>query len=154
MDAKQNQLKAMQAFFKILLVAMFLFALSALLLVGIGVSRSGNPSFHKALLVAGLILAVLLVGFSYPLFNRKLEAVKAGPELTPRLEGWREACIFQMALSVGPTLFSIIGYLLTADWIFLLLIGLLILNFLNLFPTKKKLVQQLDLSSQEADLFE
>jgi len=154
METRANDLKALQNFHKILVTAMVLFALSGILIVNFGWNIPRKTSLNTALLSTAIILAILLVGFSYLLFKKKLEEAKMHIELASRFQGYRIACILQMGMTVGPVLFSVISYILTGNPVFLLIVAILMLNFLNIYPSKRKLVQQLELSNQEADLFE
>jgi hypothetical protein len=154
MDTRANDLKALQNFHKILVTAMVLFTLCGILIVNFGWNIPKKTSLNTPFLSIAIILAILLVGFSYPLFSKKLEEAKMQNELASRFQGYRIACILQMAMTVGPVLFSVISYILIGNLVFLLIVAILILNFLNIYPSKMKLVQQLKLNKQEADLFE
>jgi hypothetical protein len=154
METPANDLKALQNFHKTLVTAMVLFLLSGILFVNFGWNIPRRTSLNTAFLPTAIILAILLVGFSYPLFKKKLGEAKMQNELASRFQGYRTACILQMAMTVGPFLFSVISYILTGNIVFLLIVAILLLNFLNIYPSKRKLVQQLELSNQEADWFE
>lgn len=154
MESQPGYMKALQILYKALLIGQLLFAAIAILLVskGIGASAVGIPA--SALFYVAIGLSVVAVGMSYKLFVQRVEEAKKQPGLTDKLEGYRAAFILQLGLCEGPGLFSIICYFLIGDIRVLILLVLLILNFFSLYPTKRKLVRQLELGSDEESMFE
>ena len=150
MEAKPKNLKSLQTFYKILSFTMALFFLSAMLMVNARVYSYGANSFNSGLLLADIILSIFSAGFSYLLFSRKLREARGQKEMAVRFELYRIASILQMALCTGPILFSIILFIISGHLLFLLIIGALVLNFLNIYPSKKRLVKQLELNGKES----
>lgn len=154
MEPQPNYLRSLQILYKALLIGQLLFAVIVMLLVskgiaGSGIGISGNTFFYVA-----IGLSVVAVGMSYRLFGQKIEEAKQQDSLTAKLDGYRGAFILQLALCEGPALFSIICYFLTGYNMVLILLALLILNFIKLSPTKPKVIQQLELDSEEESLFD
>ena len=92
-------------------------------------------------------------GFGFPpkLFSKKLKLINAsGKQLQDKISTYKSTCIIQWALIDIPAIFSLIGFLLTTNYAFLLLDILLIIVFTVLTPSKMKIIFQLRLNQQEA----
>jgi putative effector of murein hydrolase LrgA (UPF0299 family) len=78
-----------------------------------------------------------------------LAEINPEEELDKKIEKYRSALILKMALCEVPTMFAIIAYFLTHNRSFLWIIILLISNFIYIYPSGNKIIQQLQLDSSE-----
>jgi hypothetical protein len=154
MESKANDLRAIQILYKALLVGQILFAAIALFVVESGRFTLHNAELGNILLIVAVILSVGGVAFSYSLFEKRMEIVKQQNDLSSKLEGYRAALIMQLGLSEFPALLAIIFYFITGNHAFLIIIILLLVNFLNLYPSRNKIVKQLELNSEEEAILE
>ena len=86
------------------------------------------------------------------LFKKRLIAAREiQPDSKGKLAVYRQACILQWSLIEGPCLFVIICFLLTHNYAFLALAGVLILIFTMMAPSKMKIAFQLQISEEEVN---
>jgi hypothetical protein len=86
---------------------------------------------------------------SYILFKKRLEVAKEEPTPVLKLTDYRSALIVRYALIEGSSLFSIVAFMLTGNFIILALIVLLILYFITLAPGEARVALDLDLTQEE-----
>ena len=153
MQTQPGYFKSLQILYKALFIGLLLFGSIAILLVKNGFATGNNFPADIFLYVA-IALSVTLVSLSYKLFNKKLEEAKQQNNLGDKLNGYRAAFILQLALCEMPGLFTIICYLLTGSKMFMWLLLLLLLNFGSRYPTKSKLIQQLELDMEEENMLD
>jgi len=82
-------------------------------------------------------------------FRKMMNTYRSSDDLIKKMTGYRSALIVRYALLEGSTLFSIIVYLVTGYWLFLLIAGLMVLIFLILKPTIERAVTELELNANE-----
>ena len=86
------------------------------------------------------------------LFKKKLaEARAAITGAKEKMAIYRQACIIKWAMIEGASLFSIICFLLTRNYAFLVLAAVLILLFAMMAPSKLKIIIQLQISEAEIE---
>lgn len=100
-----------------------------------------------AFVIGGLIASALWV-------NKKLKSIKAKPELMDRLSEYRTVQIIRYALLEGPSLFALICFFLTGNFLFLAFAGIIILYFTINRPSRSKTSSDLELGIKERDLIE
>ena len=104
-------------------------------------------------IAAGISLLSLLAGFN--IFKKQLlTARNNGGSAETRMAIYRSACITWWALIDGPGIFSIIGFILTGNYVFLAL-ALFHIGLLAIFmPRKGNIILLLNLTSQEVQRLE
>lgn len=95
------------------------------------------------------ILAVICFIAGHFLFLKLLGNIKSDSTLKDKLMAYQSATIVRLALLEGPSLFSIVGLLLTGNMIFLGITGAIIAYFIYLRPTRQKIEDDLSLSYEE-----
>jgi cobalamin biosynthesis protein CobD/CbiB len=154
-EAQSNYIKTLQILFKALLLGPLLFIAIVIVLFATGALIPGiTGATANIFLYVVIVVAVLATTMSYKLFSQKLEEAKQQNDLTNKLDGYRAAFILQLALCEGPALFSVICYFLTENKMLLVVLLFLVLNFARLYPTKTKIVQQLELDDNEESMFD
>jgi hypothetical protein len=149
MEPQPNDVKAVRVLFFALLAGQLAFALIVTALVEAGFLASGNNEVTTILLVAVIVLAITAVPASYVFFKKRIAAINPEDELGKKLELYRAALILRMALCEMPALLSIIAYFVTHSHAFLWIIIVLIGNFLFIYPSGEKIINQLQLNSSE-----
>jgi len=96
-----------------------------------------------AFMVGGLFISHLL-------FKSFLNTARGKKNLYEKLTFYRSALIIRFALLEGPSFFAIVVYLLTGDYLFLGMSGLIIIVFFTLKPTAERAVNDMELHSEEA----
>lgn len=137
---------------KAMLVGQFIFAAAAFYLV---YNNLFEPTMKEQERMFQVIAIALTAGGFFGgmnIFKRKLQEIRSMQGSNrERFAAYRTACILQWALVEGPCLFCIIGFLLTGNYAFMALAGVLILLFVMLSPTRNKVMVHLNLSEQEME---
>jgi hypothetical protein len=149
MEPQPNDIKAIRVLYFALLAGQLLFAILVSVLVETGVLSNGVQSVTSIFQVAVLVIAATTVPASFFIFRKRLSDVSAEKTLDKKLEKYRAALILRMALCEMPALFAIIAYFLTHNRSFLWMTILLIINFLFIYPTNSRIIDQLQLGSSE-----
>ena len=118
-------------------------------LIETGLLSSGNNAATTMLLVAVLVLSAATIPASFILFKKRLAGINPEDELGKKLEAYRSALILRMALCEMPVMFAIIVYYVTHDRAFLWMTIILIANFIIIYPSRDKIISQLQLNSSE-----
>lgn len=109
-------------------------------------------SLNDMLLMVIPFVALGGISASFMMFKMQLSKIDKEAPLANRLNAYRAALIARYALLEGPSLFAIVGFLLTGNFIFLGISGFIILIFLYFRPTRDKVAQDLELKNSEAEL--
>ena len=107
--------------------------------------KPGNDPFFyisPALVVMGIFLGTFL-------FKKQLEKVAEKTSLQEKLPVYQSALIMRAAMSEGASLFGIVCMMLTANLFYLLIVGINILYFIWIRPTKFKIEEDLKLDYDE-----
>lgn len=149
MEPQPSDLKAIRILFFALLIGQVLFALIVTVMIETGILGSGDHELTPFLVVAIIVIAAGAIPASFFLFRKRLAVINPEEELGKKIELYRAALILRMALCEVPVLFAIIVYFLTHDRSFLWMIIILIANFLFIYPSNVKIINQLQLDSSE-----
>lgn len=148
----KNDLRALKIMHTALLAGQILFGAVAFFLVYTGRFSSSGKDIEKILQVVVIIFCGAGFYYSKFLFKKKLLLIRESVnDVTEKFEAYRGACILQWALLEGPVLFTLIGFLLSANYAFLILAGVMIGVFYLLSPSKQKIILHLQLNEQEAE---
>jgi hypothetical protein len=154
MNNYQNSTQNPQAFFKTtaiihaaLLIGQVLFGATVFSITqstGLNLNPGNDVFYYVALLL--VIGGMILGSFLY-----KQQLAKLGGEATlkEKTAAYQTALIIRCALSEGASLFCIIHYMLTGNLFYLLLVGLNILYFIWIRPTKDKIADEVNLSYED-----
>ena len=103
----------------------------------------------ELILLAALleVIAILLARF---LYRRKLKKINATPTPLPqKLESYRAANIIRWAILEGTALLVLIMFLLTNQWLILVIVLALLFIFFTTRPTAPNIASDLQVSEQE-----
>lgn len=145
-----NYLRALSILYTGMLSGQIIFAALALVLVYTGSFSSMMPEAENIffILAPALIISARLGGTA--IYKKRIkEALNAGT-VTEKLTIYRSAFITRCALLEGSVLFAIITYLLTNKIALLGFASGGLLLFYLLKPTKEKVINELQLSGEEA----
>jgi hypothetical protein len=98
--------------------------------------------------IVPVLIILSLVGARW-YFQKAVSALKNNTDLMGKMTGYRSASIARFALLEGPSLFSIVIFLVTGYWFFLGMAGLMIIVFLIHKPSREKAANDLELSASE-----
>jgi len=103
--------------------------------------------------IASVMIVVCLLGGNY-LFKIRMQTAKQKTELKEKLNDYRTNIIIKYALMEGATLFSLCCYLMTSNYFYLILSGIVVFFFLINRPTRAAIVLALDLNPHERQLLD
>ena len=83
------------------------------------------------------------------LYRSRLQVCRKKSDLIEKMSDYRSALILRYAFLEGPSLFSIIAYLLTGDFLFMGMAIFMIGLFITIPPTRSKAVFDLELSPED-----
>lgn len=86
-------------------------------------------------------------------FKNRLKAIDKKSSLMIKLTDYRAALVVRYALLEGPSIFSIVVYLVTGDTIFIILAASIVLYFLTIRPNREKAISDLSLDSNDEQIF-
>jgi hypothetical protein len=153
-DSLQNpgELKTLNILHKAMLMGLVMFTSIAFALVYSGMFKGDLKGEERILQVLAIVLSAGGFYAGSFIFKKKLNEIKESSQtLKEKMSAYRSASIIQWALIDGPAIFSVIGFLLTANYAFFMLDIVLMAVFAMLAPSKMKIVFQLQLSQQEAE---
>ncbi|MFK8046173.1 MAG: hypothetical protein AB8B72_11805 [Crocinitomicaceae bacterium] len=104
--------------------------------------ETGNIFFYIVPIIA--ISAIFIGDFIYKMLVKNL---KTKTSLKDKLMGFQAATIIKLATIEGPAMFALIAGLISSNFFFFIIAFLLILYMYSLKPTKLKVEEILDLSS-------
>ena len=111
---------------------------------GFNLKLGSDPFFY---IVPFLIVAGMLSG-SF-LFTDQISKAVDKNSLSEKLAGYQTALIIRFAIAEGPSLLGIVGYMLTGNVIYLILVGFNVIYFILIRPTKDKIGEDLSLTNDE-----
>lgn len=153
----QNQEFTSRQFFKnintihlALLGGQFLFAMLALFLNSgdepFGTKESDLDQIFQFLVP---LAAIASLAASTLLWKKSLSAAKSLPNLQEKLAKYHQSFIVKLALMESSVLFSIICYLLTAQYLYLIIAALMMILFFFYRTSKERLISELECTNDE-----
>ena len=140
---------ALQIVYFALIAGQLIFAFLSFYLIRSGLFDGEQAELRNIFIY---IVPVFVVGglfISHLLFKSFLNNAKGKKSLFDKLTNYRSALIIRFALLEGPSFFAIVVYLLTGDYLFLGMSGLIVLVFFTLKPSVERAINDLELNSEE-----
>ncbi|MGZ3812336.1 MAG: hypothetical protein ACXVB0_16805 [Mucilaginibacter sp.] len=109
----------------------------------------GVKDWNDAFMYVGPALAIGGVLAGNFMFRQQLNALAGKNTLSEKISVYQSATIIRFALLEGPSLFSIVAFMLGGNLFFLVISGLLILYMLMLRPAKDRVESDLNLGFDE-----
>lgn len=111
-----------------------------------------NPELRQAFVYIVPVLAAAGIFASLQIFKLMLGKAKEKPHLYKKISAYGSAMIVRYAVLEAPSLLGIVAFFLTGEYFFLATSVLIIALFFMVRPSKDKLIEELELTSQEAAL--
>jgi len=109
---------------------------------------------NASLLIVVALLMIFAIVLGRVLSKAKLKAAKEKPALDQKLNAYRSLTIIRLAFLQAPVFVALISFMLTGNWVFFGLAGLVITIFVMHAPSKNKLADELELSQSDRKLIE
>lgn len=145
----KEYIRANQVMFFALIMGQLFFAAFAVVLVQVKGMNIGKTNLDEVFmyLVPIITLTGILGGFM--VFRSKLALIKENKDLLEKFAQYRSVLIMRWALFEGPSFISIIAYLITSNFVYLVIAGLIIGVFLMTIPSRETLEKDLERTWEE-----
>lgn len=145
-----EQIKSVQIIFLALLAGQIMFLFIAVFLVQSG-NVKPNDNLFLILFIVDLMIITPAIVVGPMIYRGFIERANTKKLTQEKFILYRQGLIIKLALVEAPTIFSIVGYLLTGSIIFLILaIGVLILFFFHK-PTLEKFAEDFNIPLSELE---
>jgi len=146
----KDALRSISVFFYSMAGGMLLFAIIVFALNTIEKPAFDDQSFARIFLIMVLCITVLSIAVATTMYTKRIAAAHVtGLALMDKLNIYRSALIFYLALCEGAGLFAVIVYFLTGNTLLLAVVAIVLVAMLLKRPEKFKIFNELKLSSQE-----
>ncbi len=146
----QDQFKTIQMIFFALLAGQIIFLFIAVYLVQIG-NMVVNDNLFLPLFVTDLLIISPAVVLGPMLYRGIINRAKPDSTINDKINLYRQGLIIKLALVEAPTIFSIVGYLLTGSVIFLLIASAVLILFFFHKPSVEKFADEFRISISELE---
>lgn len=141
--------KTIQLIFGAFLFGQLIFlGISILLVIGADINIGMEEATYPLLAIIA-ILSINAIVTGKIMFTKRLLTAKTKTNLDEKVTDYMSGAIIRFAFFEGVSLFSIICYLLTSNWLFLAVVTLMIVIFISLRPNKEKIIAELELNYDE-----
>ncbi len=128
----------------LLCIAVFIF------LVQSGYAKSEDASLERTLQTVAVVLSVSIMWIGFNKFKRAMMTARNNPgDGAERMRQYSAACITWWAMIEMPGIFAAICYLLTQNFVFVVLAGSHLLILLIFMPRKANIIVLLNLNANE-----
>ena len=109
---------------------------------------------NKAQLFTGIVAAVMFtcIAINRSVFKKRIRLIKQEPGLFRQLDAYRALYITRLAFAEASTLFAIIIAFITRRRPVWFLVAISILSAISLRPSKRRLIRELQLGSDDAHM--
>jgi len=111
--------------------------------------ESEGVQHDKTFMLILTMALVLLSGFAFFMNRKKLESARAQTTLKEKLTDYRAACIIKWAPLEAGALISAVLFFVTGNAFFLSFAATMIAFFATQFPSRQRLINELDLTAAE-----
>ncbi len=143
--------KSLQFIYFALLVGQLFFVFISLFLVKQQLFKGGRPDLENILMPVLVVLALICMVSGKKIFKSRVQKLGDIPSVSQRFSDYRAASLVRWALLEGPCIFSIICFLLTSNYLFLVVAALILFIFGGTAPAKSKVAADMGISSEELD---
>lgn len=145
-----EQIKSVQIIFWALLFGQIMFLFISVFLIQSG-NVKPNEDLFLILFIVNLMIITPAIVLGPMIYRGFIERANSKKLIEEKFMLYRQGVIIKLAMVEAPTIFSIVGYLLTGSVIFLILaIGVLILFFFHK-PTLEKFAEDFNIPFSELE---
>lgn len=143
-------LRGITVFFYATIGGVLIFSLLVLLVSQKESLISSDKNLMQVFLVVNLFIAAISLSIGEKIYRKRLTFLRsANYDLMEKLDRYRSALIIYMATCEGPAILAIIFYFMTANKLFLIIVGVLLIAMFLKRPEKSKIFNDLQLSAEE-----
>jgi hypothetical protein len=150
----KNSFKSIQLLHKAIMLGIMLFMVVAVVLISTGILNKPAPQLDRILQVLVLVLAVIAYFAGRTVSNKKIMLAKEQETASAKFALYKNGMlVFWIALEM-PALLGIIGFILTANYAFIVMSFVLLLFIAAAAPSKKTICYLLQLTEEEIQALE
>jgi len=150
---KTSPLKSLQRIHTAMLAGMVVFAVVSAV-VHLRGQLASNTNLSKVLQVSVLAISFILIKTGLNLFKRKLQSIDANATALQKIDVYRTSAIIKWVMMEVPVLLSVISFMFTRNYAFMVLAFVLMILFAMQGPLRQNIQLQLHLSEQEMEQLE
>jgi hypothetical protein len=143
--------KSLQFIYFALLAGQVFFLMIAIFLIRQGIFIAARPGLENIFMPLLVILALLCMISGNKIFKSRIQKLSEISLLAARFSEYRAVSLIRWALLEGPCLFAIICFLLTANYLFLVIAALVLFIFGTMIPVKNKVASDMGITTEELD---
>jgi hypothetical protein len=145
-------MKKLQTVYKALLMGQVLFAGLAVFIRMQGVITNVSEQTSRILQVVAVVFAFSSIWAGMSVYSKRIAAARVSDtSAEKKLSEYTSTSLIKWAMTEGPCLFCIAGYLLTGNWSFIGLGAIILFVFAGYAPQKSKIIAELGLNELEAE---
>jgi hypothetical protein len=110
---------------------------------------ASNTNLNKVLQVSVLAISFILIKTGLNLFKRKLQSIDANATALQKIDVYRTSAIIKWVMMEVPVLLSVISFMFTRNYAFMVLAFVLMILFAMQGPLRQNIQLQLNISEQE-----
>jgi len=158
MDAQKltsrEYFKALKIVHIALMSGIFFFVVIANVLIQMGFDDVATDQILNVFIY--LVPASILVGVlgSNTVFKARLQKCIEEPGLKKKMDMYRSSLVLKFAFIEGPAFLTVIAFLMTGNYLYMLAIALLLFIFWTFRPTKEKAIMELELDHDQRRIVE
>ncbi|MEO6488498.1 MAG: hypothetical protein ABIO04_01045 [Ferruginibacter sp.] len=148
---KQSGYKSLQVVYFSLLAGQILFILIAVYLITKNLFTVSKPELENIFMPVLVIVAFICIISGNRIYKARVSRLKDVNPIASKFVEYRAVTLLRWALLEAPCLFAIICYLLTSNFLFLVVAALLLFIFVSTAPIKNKVASEMGITSEELD---
>ena len=146
-----NGYKSLQIIFFALLCGQVLFLLIVFFLINQNVLNAARHELDNIFLPLLVILTLICMVSGNKIFKGRLQKLATVNPISARFSEYRAASLIRWALLEGPCIFAIICFMLTFNYLFMLIAILILFFFGSTAPSKNKVAADMGISVDDLD---
>lgn len=147
--SSKEALRAIKILFYILFIGVVFSTAVVFILIQIQGPLLPDKSLNREFLVVTLFLSAACLTISNTLYKKRINAARLTLPLLQKLEIYRAALVLYMSLCEAAAILTVIAFYMTGEFLFLVIIGAILVSMLMRRPENFKFINELQLDSKE-----
>jgi hypothetical protein len=145
----KDSLRAIKILFYAMLIGVALFTAIVFILIQIQGPLLLDKTLNRVFLAVVLFMTAACLSLSNILYKKQVKAVGFALPLQQKLEIFRAALVLYMSICEGAAILTAIAFYMTGNFLFLVIIGVILVSMLMRRPENFKIFNELQLDSKE-----
>ena len=145
----KETLRAIKILFYAMLIGVALFTAIVFILIQIQDPLLLDKSLNRVFLAVVLFMTAACLSLSNIPYMKRVKAVGFALPLQQKLEIFRAALVLYMSICEGAAILTAIAFYMTGNFLFLVIIGVILVSMLMRRPENFKIFNELQLDSKE-----